>query len=98
MKQYNRIMLGEHSMYISDCLEHNYIGASFLKDINLNDTPFTQENVWRQQMINKYLEIHQDKSVQTARNCIGFFVDSMLRFEERRHCVGFKWKWWLPRR
>ncbi len=72
MKQYNRIMLGEHSMYISDCLEHNYIGASFLKDIDLNDTPFIQEDVWRQQMINKYLEIHPDKSVQTARNCIGF--------------------------
>lgn len=72
MKQYNRIMLGEHGMYISDCLEHNYIGASFLKDIDLNDMPFTQENVWRQQMINKYLEIHPDKSVQTARNCIGF--------------------------
>ena len=72
MKQYNRIMLGEHGMYIKKCLEHNYIGANFLKDVDLNETPFSKEEVWRQQMIKKYLELHPDKSVQTARNCIGF--------------------------
>lgn len=72
MKQYNRIMLGEHGMYINKCLEHNYIGANFLKDVDLNETPFSKEEVWRQQMIKKYLELHPDKSVQTARNCIGF--------------------------
>lgn len=55
MKQYNRIMLGEHGMYIKKCLEHNYIGANFLKDIDLNETPFSKEEVWRQQMINKYI-------------------------------------------
>ena len=72
MKQYNRIMLGEHGMYIKKCLEHNYIGANFLKDVDLNETPFSKEEVWRQQIIKKYLELHPDKSVQTARNCIGF--------------------------
>lgn len=65
-------MLGEHGMYIKDCLEQNYIGANFIEDIDLNNTPFSQEEVWRQEMITKYLEYHPDKSVQTARNCIGF--------------------------
>ena len=72
MKQYNRVMLGEHGMYIKDCLEHSYIGANFIEDIDLSNTPFNQEDVWRQAMITKYLEYHPDKSVQTARNCIGF--------------------------
>lgn len=65
-------MLGEHGMYIKDCLEQNYIGANFIEDIDLSNTPFNQEEVWRQEMITKYLEYHPDKSVQTARNCIGF--------------------------
>ena len=65
-------MLGEHGMYINDCLEQNYIGANFIEDMDLNNTPFNQEEVWRQEMITKYLEYHPDKSVQTARNCIGF--------------------------
>ena len=65
-------MLGEHGMYIKDCLEHSYIGANFIEDIDLSNTPFNQEDVWRQAMITKYLEYHPDKSVQTARNCIGF--------------------------
>ena len=51
MKQYNRVMLGEHGMYIKDCLEQNYIGANFIEAINLNNTPFNQEEVWRQEMI-----------------------------------------------
>lgn len=72
MKQYNRVMLGEHGMYIKDCLEKSYIGANFIEDINLNNTPFNHEDVWRQEMITKYLEYHPEKSVQTARNCIGF--------------------------
>ena len=72
MKRYNRVMLGEHGMYIKDCLEQNYIGANFIEDIDLNNTPFNQEEVWRQEMITKYLEYHPEKSVQTARNCIGF--------------------------
>ena len=72
MKQYNRVMLGEHGMYIKDCLEQSYIGANFIEDIDLSNTPFNQEDVWRQAMITKYLEYHPDKSVQTARNCIGF--------------------------
>lgn len=72
MKQYNRIMLGEHGMYLDDCREHNYIGANLLKDVDMNDTPFNEEEVWRQQMIFKYLELHPDKSVQTARTCVGF--------------------------
>lgn len=72
MKQYNRIMLGEHGMYLHSCLENHYIGASFLQDVDLTGTPFDHEEAWRQQMVDKYLSLHPDKSIQTARNCIGF--------------------------
>ena len=46
MKQYNRIMLGEGSKYIKDCLENNYIGANFLKDIDLSEISNIDENTW----------------------------------------------------
>lgn len=72
MKQYNRIMLGEGGKYIKDCLEHNYIGANFLKDIDLSEIPNVDENAWRQKFINKYLEANPDKSIGTARTSIGF--------------------------
>ena len=29
MKQYNRIMLGEHGKYLDECLAQNFIGANF---------------------------------------------------------------------
>ena len=72
MRQYNRIMLGEHGMYLNNCLAHHYIGASFLKNMDLKNTPINNEEAWRQQMVTKYLELHPDKSVQTARTSIGF--------------------------
>ena len=72
MKQYNRIMLGEHGMYISDCLEKNYIGAGFLENFDLSGTPYDNEVVWRQKLVEKYLQVNPDKSVGTARNSIGF--------------------------
>ena len=65
-------MLGEHSMYLSNCLEHNYIGANFLKDVDLTGTSFNQEEAWCQQMVSRYIELHPDKSIQTARISIGF--------------------------
>ena len=72
MKQYNRIMLGEGSKYIKDCLENNYIGTSFLKDMDLSEISNVDENAWRQGLINEYLESNPDKSIGTARNSIGF--------------------------
>ena len=35
MKQYNRIMLGEHGIFLNDSLEHNYIGICVLTYYNL---------------------------------------------------------------
>lgn len=72
MKQYNRIMLGEGGKYIKDCLENNYIGANFLKDIDLSEISNVDENAWRQKFINKYLETNPDKSIGTARTSIVF--------------------------
>ena len=39
MKLYNRIMLGEGGRYVKDCLDNNYIGVNFLKDIDLSNIP-----------------------------------------------------------
>lgn len=72
MKQYNRIMLGEGGKYIKDCLDNNYIGANFLKNTNLSDIPNNDENIWRQQLVNKYLKVNPDKSIGTARTSVGF--------------------------
>jgi len=65
-------MLGEHGMYIADCLENNYIGAGFLKDYDLSESPYTDEEQWRQKLVEKYLQVNPDKSTGTARNSIGF--------------------------
>lgn len=72
MKQYNRIMLGEHGKYIQECLDGNYIGTDFLTDLDLTTTDISDEGVWRRNMIAKYLEIHPDRTVGTARNAISF--------------------------
>ena len=72
MKQYNRIMLDEHGMYITDCLENNYIGTGFLKDCDLSESPYNDEVLWRQKLVEKYLQVNPDKSAGTARNSIGF--------------------------
>lgn len=72
MKQYNRIMLGEGGKFIKDCLDNNYIGVNFLKDVDLTDIPHTDEISWKQNMVNKYLLARPDKSAATARMAIGF--------------------------
>lgn len=72
MKQYNRIMLGEHGKYLQECIEGNYIGTNFMSDMDLSNTDTSDENSWRKTMISKYLEVHPDKSAGTARNSIGF--------------------------
>ena len=72
MKQYNRIMLGEHGMYIGNCLENNYIGAGFVNDYDLSTSPYNNEQVWRQKLVDRYLQGHPDKSIGTARTSIGF--------------------------
>lgn len=72
MKQYNRIMLGEHGKYLQKCLDGKYIGTDFLKDVDLSTSDTSDEIGWRKQMIDKYLEAHPDRSVGTARNSVGF--------------------------
>lgn len=72
MKQYNRIMLGEGSKYIKDCLENNYIGANFLKGTDLSEISNLDENAWKQKLISEYLKAKPDKSIGTARTSIGF--------------------------
>lgn len=65
-------MLGEHGMYIADCLDNNYIGAGFLRDYDLSESPYNDEVQWRQKLVEKYLQVNPDKSAGTARNSIGF--------------------------
>ena len=55
MKQYNRIMLGEHGKHIADCLENNYIGAGFVKDYDLTLSPYDNEQEWRKLLVEQYL-------------------------------------------
>lgn len=72
MKQYNRIMLGEHGKFTKDCLEGNFIGTGFLKNHNLSNTAFNKEPEWRQTLVQQYLKDNPDKSIGTARTSIGF--------------------------
>lgn len=65
-------MLGEHGMYIADCLDKNYIGAGSLKDYDLSESPYNDEVQWRQKLMEQYLQVNPDKSAGTARNSIGF--------------------------
>lgn len=72
MKQYNRIMLGEGGKYIKDCLDNNYIGVNFLKEMDLSGVPHDDENAWRLKLVAKYLVANPDKSATTARMAVGF--------------------------
>lgn len=72
MKQYNRIMLGEGGKYIQDCLKDNYIGANFIKHVDLTSRPTNDENKWRHDLIECYLEANPEKSIGTARISLGF--------------------------
>lgn len=72
MKQYNRIMLGEHGKYIADCLAGDFIGAAFLKDIDFSVRSHSDEKQWRLKVTEDYLHANPDKSVQAARTAAGF--------------------------
>lgn len=72
MRQYNRIMLGEHGKYLPDCIENNYVGTNFLSDVDLSAFDPSDEAKWRKQMVELFLQKHPDKSIGTARNSIGF--------------------------
>lgn len=72
MKQYNRIMLGEHGKYLSECLTGEFIGINFLPNIDLSQIRTADETAWRKQMIDKFLATFPEKSLGTARNSIGF--------------------------
>ncbi len=70
MKQYNRIMLGEHGKFIQECLDGNYIGASVLPTFDLSAP--ADMDAWKEKTMSWYLECYTDKSIGTARNSIGF--------------------------
>ena len=72
MKQYNRIMLGEHGMFLNDCLEHNYIGIGVLKDMDFTKVQHNDESAWRIAQVVNFVNSHPDKSSGTARNLVGF--------------------------
>ena len=72
MKQYNRIMLGEHGMFLNDCLEYNYIGIGVLKDIDFTKVLHKDESAWRIAQVVNFVNSHPDKSSGTARNLVGF--------------------------
>lgn len=72
MKQYNRIMLGEHGKFIDDCLEHGYIGINVLKYVDLTGMPHSDEGIWRQKLVSVFLKAQPEKSTGTARNLVGF--------------------------
>lgn len=72
MKQYNRIMLGEHGKYLEECVGNNFVGTDFLSGLDLTLTDISDEAAWRKAMISKYLEFFPDRSVGTARNAVGF--------------------------
>ncbi|MDE6497300.1 MAG: hypothetical protein K2L21_01430 [Muribaculaceae bacterium] len=72
MKQYNRIMLGEHGKFLNECLEGGYIGTGFLPAVDLSSVDHSDERKWRDAMIARYLETYPDKTTGTARTCTGF--------------------------
>lgn len=72
MKQYNRIMLGEHGKYLQECLDGNFIGINFLPEVDLTYEPANNESAWREKMIDIFLKTYPDKSAGTARNSVGF--------------------------
>lgn len=72
MKQYNRIMLGEHGKFLPECVEGGFVGTNFLPKLDLSHTDISDEASWRKSMIAKYLVDYPDRSIGTARNAVGF--------------------------
>ena len=72
MKQYNRIMLGEHGMFLNDCLEHNYIGIGVLPNQDYTKVQHNDESAWRIAQVVNFVNSYPDKSSGTARNLVGF--------------------------
>lgn len=72
MKQYNRIMLGEHGKFLQECLDKNFIGINFLSDVNLTDISPSDENLWRKSLVSTFLSKYPEKSIGAARTSIGF--------------------------
>ncbi len=72
MKKYNRVMLGQGSIYASMCHEENYIGANF--DINIDLSAYLFDN-WRdfnEEFIPVWMENVPGKSKTAAGLACGF--------------------------
>ncbi len=72
MKQYNRIMPGEHGKYIKECVQGGYIGTDFLPMVDLSQYDYSKEREWKDTMIAKWLQEHPDKTARSAATSIGF--------------------------
>lgn len=72
MKQYNRIMLGEHGKYLPECVDGEFIGIGFLSGTDLSNISAEDEASWRKLMIGKFLDRFPEKSLGTARNSVSF--------------------------
>lgn len=83
MKQYNRVMLGEHGMYIKDCLEKSYIGANFIDE---NNKEFFFSHVMQLchliKWYGKYVEEHPDIQKNKAMKQI---IPAIEKEEKKSH-------------
>ncbi len=68
MKQYNHIMLGEGRKYIQDCLKNDYIGAYFIKHVNLTSRSTHNENKWHYDLTLYSIICKFQQSVLIRRN------------------------------
>jgi restriction system protein len=66
MKNYYRIMLGKKSIHAEECFKGNFIGAGFLKDIDLTGKLPDNWRTFNEQFVPTYLKEHPDKSKVTA--------------------------------
>lgn len=66
MKNYYRIMLGKKSIHAEECFKGNFIGAGFLKDIDLTGKLPDNWRTFNEQFVPIYLKEHPDKSKVTA--------------------------------
>lgn len=72
MKKYNRIMLGQGSMYAKMCREEGYIGADFDINVDLSDSLFDNWRDFNEKFIPIWMENVPGKSRTSAGLACGF--------------------------
>src|SRR5665648_426045 len=66
MKNYYRIMLGRKSVYAEEAYKNNFIGAGFIRDIDLKNKLLEKWRDFNKEMIPVYLEKNPGKSKISA--------------------------------